>query len=179
MRKKTAMTPIAFIVTEEIPERFATLYPSTLYETFTLEEGLKSDVKNTPAIYYISNILVSLKYQKSKYKLFVIYNPNPKRLQMALFADADKLILQVKNRQDLTKLKKFKDAFYSADAIYWEFQDFELGAAINENCKQIVSGVVNQKTIKDLKKQANNLYEAIELLQRELTMNFYNEFKFK
>ena len=96
MSKKKAFIPFAVIISDEIPERFESAYASTLYETIPLLDGCNSDAKNLPGIYYLSRIIRSLNLGKISSKLFVIYNPNSQRLQMALFGDPDKLILQVK-----------------------------------------------------------------------------------
>jgi hypothetical protein len=179
MSKKKAFIPFAVIVSDEIPERFESAYASTLYETIPLLEGCNSDVKNLPAIYYLSRIIRSLNLGKINSKLFVIYNPNSQRLQMALFGDPDKLLLQVKNIADMNNLRQTYEAIDSFIQLYIAFQGYNLKAGDATRSRLFTSRIANKQVLKDMKNNAVNLKKTLDLMHPELTQNFLANFKFK
>lgn len=179
MVKKKTFIPFAVIVSDEIPERFETSYASTLHETITLAEGAKADKGDTPAIYYLSRIIRLLNLAKFNSKIFVIYNPDTQRMQMALFGDPDKLVLQVKNSADVNNLKQTYEAIESFIKLYIAHEDYNMKAGDLTRSRLFTSRIANKKILKDMKNDAVKLKKALDLVLIELKQNFLADFKFK
>ena len=173
------MIPIAVIVSDQIPERFETAYASSLYETLPFFEALESDVKSTPTIHYLAQILNGLDLWSSDAKFFVIYNPDPKRIQMALFGDADKLILHVRDQAGLLELKNIYGALRSILELELIFQEFEKMATTTFCDINFQKQVGNEQVVENLIKNKTDLRETIELINKELMQTFFAKFKFR
>lgn len=122
---KNSMIPAAYIFTDTVPERFISSYTSLIYEEFTFSEALRSNPKKLPNLVNAASVVNLAQIATPKTLVFVIYNPNPKRLTMAQFGDADKLKVLVDSIQRQTLLAGYVGAFDRLLNTAHAFQHFD------------------------------------------------------
>ena len=122
---KKSMIPAAYIFTDTVPERFINSYTSLIYEEFTFLEALRANPKKLPNLYNASHIVNLAQITTPNTLVYVIYNPNPKRLTMAQFGDADKLKVLVDSVQRQNLLAGYARAFDRLLNTAHAFQHFD------------------------------------------------------
>lgn len=122
---KKSMIPAAYIFTDTVPERFISSYTSLIYEEFTFLEALRSNPKKLPNLVNVASVVNLAQIATPNTLVFVIYNPNPKRLTMAQFGDADKLKVLVDSTQRQTLLAGYVRAFDRLLNTAHAFQHFD------------------------------------------------------
>ena len=122
---KKSMIPAAYIFTDTVPERFISSYTSLIYEEFTFLEALRSNPKKLPNLVNAASVVNLAQIATPNTLVFVIYNPNPKRLTMAQFGDADKLKVLVDSIQRQTLLAGYVRAFDRLLNTAHAFQHFD------------------------------------------------------
>ncbi len=179
MSRKKTIVPMAIILAKDIPSRFETAYASTLFETLTLNEALRTEEKSTPAIFYFSHIISQLKIGTNQTKFFVIYNPNKQRLQMAKFGDADKLIVKVSSVAELKVLRQTFTAVQKVAEARRFFEMYKLKEMQATNSRLLTSRIANKGLMKAFKLDSAKVQASIDLMFEELKQNFLGEFGFK
>jgi hypothetical protein len=122
---KKSMIPAAYIFTDTVPERFISSYTSLIYEEFTFLEALRANPKKLPNLYNACHVVNLAQITTPNTLVFVIYNPNPKRLTMAQFGDVDKLKVLVDSVQRQNLLAGYARAFNRLLNTAHAFQYFD------------------------------------------------------
>jgi len=117
--------PVAFIFTDNIPNRFITSYATVLYEEFSIVDLSKVDIKSLPNHRNVAEAVQFSEIQTPKSKVFVIYSPVKQKLLLAQMAEVDSLKVLIDSLDKQKLLAAYAKSFKQLSKLSYILDVFE------------------------------------------------------